>query len=216
MKISGIVKGGDRMNKETIDLIFPAMIHLCGILHVRYFSDILEHYGGENYTRKQILAHLQQHLPDHCCLKDGFLYDADGFDTWEQWTYILERSDGKPIYLPPLDELSSYADPAYAEWTPAAQQLLLFLEETTQRGHLRPLLERASLDLRRNTSPQEVIQHLLAANILLPEAALPAFGSLFVQFYNHTRLYVNHGYTPEELKQLHFAKKIKVPSDQCH
>lgn len=68
-------------------------------------------------------------------------------------------------------------------------------------------LDETALDLRQGKSPQQAMVHLLNAHLSFKEEQFKTFGSLFLCFYNDIRLYMNHGYTPEELKTQHFNKK---------
>lgn len=195
------------MEQKELDTLFRCAVGLYGILHVRHLKEVIEHYSGEHCTRKEILHYLETAAIPGCCFKDGFLYQEGIFDSWQQWETILERSANKPLYFPKKDEFLHYADANYIEWNVSSQALLDFLAQQTSYGNLRPLVEKIALQLRRGSSPQEEMRHLLNANIRISEEQLGRFGNLFVQFYNHIRLYVDHGYTPEELKDAHFKKQ---------
>lgn len=98
-----------------------------------------------------------------------------------------------------------YADHEYIEWTPAAEELLSLFEGQGERAWLRQLLEQIALDMRRGKAPQEAMKRLLAADLIVREEDLRRFGDCFARFYHSTRLYIDRGFTPEELKNAHFS-----------
>lgn len=182
-----------------MDQLLRCAVGLYGILHVRYLKDVIERYGEHPCTRKEILRYLEETSVEGCRYKDGFLYQEGVYDCWEQWEYILERSAKKPLYFPKKEEFLRYEDANYIEWNASAQQLLVFLQTQSGFGNLRPLIERIALDLRHGQSLQEEMKKLINMHIYIPEEQLSQFGSLFLQFYHAIRLFVNHGFTPQEL-----------------
>ena len=65
--------------------------------------------------------------------------------------------------------------------------------------YLRPLIERIALDLRHGQSLQEEMKKIINMHIYIPEEQLSQFGTLFLAFYHAVHLFVNHGFTPQEL-----------------
>lgn len=193
------------MKEEEIRNICTAAAGLYGIVHVRQLSEVLAYVGETNHTRRRLLGLLEESVPAKCCLKEGFLYCDHVFERWADWERILERSARKPLCLLPLEELLPYADHEYIEWTPAAEELLSLFEGQGERAWLRQLLEQIALDMRRGKAPQEAMKRLLAADLIVREEDLRRFGDCFARFYHSTRLYIDRGFTPEELKNAHFS-----------
>ena len=195
------------MHIEEIRNICNAAAGLYGIIHVRHLCEVLSYLGENALTRKALLTLLQEQLPPNCCLKAGFLYCDHVFAGWEAWEHILARSAAKPLCLLPLEELLPYRDHDHVEWTPAAQQLLSLLANQGDPGMLKEVLLHTALDMRRGQAPQEAMKRLLDANVIVHEKDLRQFGDCFLRFYHSTRLYIDRGFTPEELKNVHFSKQ---------
>lgn len=185
--------------ENQVEQLLRCAVGLYGILHVRHLKEVVEHYGDHSCTRKEIMGYLEKNPLKGCCYKDGFLYQEGVFDRWEQWEYILERSAKKPLYFPEKEEFLRYEDANYIEWNASAQQLLVFLQTQSGFGNLRPLIERIALDLRHGQSLQEEMKKIINMHIYIPEEQLSQFGTLFLAFYHAVHLFVNHGFTPQEL-----------------
>ena len=195
------------MTQYSDEDLLNAAAGLYGIVHVRQLTDILRRYGGSQRTRRQLADELAEGVPPHCAWKDGFLYCSDIDKTWEQWEEIIARSNHKAYYYPEPEAFLAYRDHRYIEHNASWQKLLAFIEGQNDQIQGAKLLDETALDLRQGKSPQQAMVHLLNAHLSFKEEQFKTFGSLFLCFYNDIRLYMNHGYTPEELKTQHFNKK---------
>lgn len=207
---------------------FNAMANLYGVISLREALSIIRHFSPRMVlTDEEFLAfaEIARHECEGYCIlgRDeiytgipvGHLMDREIvslllLDTEEDYyAQIVTHQMGMPLYIPEKKEdLLSYAAPLYVEKTEEYRAFAAFL-----RAHMpsdRPdstcdcLLDDIFDVLRIDTNLDAVIKFMDEAGIKLAgERDVNRFMELYVNYTNNARLFVNRGYTPEEVSAMY-------------
>lgn len=202
---------------------FNAMARFYGIIPLRKAYEIVSEQcpklvsKGEFFAFAEIARH---ECEDYCILKDTELYTditSTGRLDWKLIDPMLLFNDagelskvdrgqrGKPYYIPPKNELLAYKDMDYWEPTQQAEKLRDFLSRELHMGAQET--EDAFADILMFTrcldGGMEIIMEILRQNGAdFGKNALDEFLAVYQDFHNNTRMQINRGYTPMELKAL--------------
>jgi preprotein translocase subunit SecA len=134
---------------------------------------------------------------------------SDMLKDWsdEELDHLRERSQAQAMNILPQEEFLQYADWFYFEETPAHNRFIEFIRNkvnaTPKKTAPPELLTAQVCALLRQWAPaQECFNILESANIKFDSLKEVKKASEFItQMYNHTRIWGNNGWTPNELRE---------------
>lgn len=210
------------MTDKKIVSYARAACNLYGIIHLRNLIQILKHYENESFTRTQLDVVMQKNISEHMIIsyKNGFLFQKDVFEYLEDGIEMYKSEEQKPYYLPEKKEFLKYVSSCYYEKTTYTEKLSLYLHKKAKRSeysyigideYLKITMEQVMLAIQSNHDMATVMQSLLEFDIdINNQEELQEFGDILMEVFNHTRMIINHGHTPYELKDLYQAKKTRL------
>jgi uncharacterized protein YchJ len=137
--------------------------------------------------------------------EDGNLI-SEGVGDEEELEELLLGSENKPYYIPDKEEFLKYADDFYYEWTPQLESLKSNLIRIFHKDAklIEDLVDDIQLACSMEASIDEVMYEFERRKLQIhTRAQLESIVKLIIDVKNNTRLWVNRGYTPVELRQLH-------------
>lgn len=212
-----------RKRKELIAQYATAAISLYGVISVNEFVEVFNHYEEAHTTAEEALLALIR-----LARTDDVEYSVFGgiisgpefqpdFDDYEDNVRAIRRAQrGKPHYLPSKEEFLKYVDLSYREPEKPYAELKAYIlkHKLTTRGEGIEGIDGDLIDL------HEMIQFGVAVRDELdyfPSAGYrykdmdEAMGlfNLVANAHNHTRMYDNNGFTPEEMVDLLMGPRRK-------
>lgn len=204
-----------RERKEIIAQYATAAINLYGAISADEFVEVFNHYEEAHTTAEEALLALTRLARtddvEYTVLGDLILepYLLPGYDGFEDdLKDIRECQKGKPRYLPNKEEFLKYVDCDYREPEMPYAELKSFIlkHKLTSHGEgiegvdgdLLDLHEMIQFGVRINDEFEYFID---AGYKFKDEAGLREFLRLVTNAHNHTRMYDNNGFTPNELIQ---------------
>ncbi len=126
------------------------------------------------------------------CFEDNNFADVD---------YYIQAADSKPRYLPDKNEFLKYRDWDYTEEKTAHMTLQSFIiqEITKDEDEAQDLLEDIYFLCKFQAKPELYFDLLEDYEYHLSYEKMQRFLQLLLELNNHTRLWVNNGYTPFEI-----------------
>lgn len=128
-------------------------------------------------------------------------------------TQFLPMTFGKPYYTPSREELLNYVDSRYYEKTPSIKALTKRLE-TDMGGHsfmTEQLIYQLVVHLKREYKFGEAVKQFVTSVNLQSEQQLNVYIALITEVANTTRLWINRGFTPEELSRRELKTTASIP-----
>lgn len=123
----------------------------------------------------------------------------------EKFHELLERTEGKPYYVPERDELLKYASDDYYEITPQLKALKAYVLKHLHGDEqmVDALIDDIQFRCWMEAPLQEIFWEFERRKIYFDyEKQIREIVPLIIDVYNHTRLRSNRGYTPNELSKI--------------
>ena len=185
----------DDISEKTI----RAAAGLYGIVHVRHLCEIVEHYTGKRYSRAQLNQMMDEQDWHPLRREQGFIYRPDAFAALAEWNSVLARAKGKPFWMPPLTQFLQYADLDHLPVSASMQALQALFSTQIPEAEAKQLIRDMHGDLRKGAAMSQVMKRMMDAGIRIDPVHMRRFGDLLAQLCNETRMFMNHGFTPQEL-----------------
>lgn len=208
--ISPDIFAQNRREVDALHNIALAATNLYGFIRLEELFALFCKYTKMNMGQDEIsdlvmfLAYLRQ---EYDCL-DGYLINEDLMpydDDYLSFDYYIERAGDKERYIPGKEEFLRYADYAYIEPTPQTAAFKEFCRTTLgiPEDEIAPLL----LDIRDMIQFGEKVPVMLRLIVDYPDEPITnpqmdTLVKLIQDLHNYTRLWLNKGYTADEMLRL--------------
>ena len=137
----------------------------------------------------------------------------------EELNAFQDLARNLPFYPLEKDELLKYADSAYHEATPQSEALLNFIIGTlnVDLEMARGILEDIRIECLTGSNFDSPLREFERRHLIPQTQALKdILESLIIDFYNSTRQWKYHGYTPSEMNRLFGLKDAVLPRPFLH
>lgn len=199
--------------KEVCDYIV-ALCNLYGMVHKKKVVDIYNMQNTEKITLKEV-ENIQKRLPKEIDeawidVHQGYFVSSAILEHREFLYYIREKGT-KPYYIPEKEELLKYLDAFYFEKTKEYHQFVheLMKNYKVNQEKAEDLVSDVVALCQFNYSTQGVISRLEEMGLVFSgEKDLNKMAKLIMNLMNHTRIWENNGYTPEEM--FHMEEKARL------
>lgn len=194
----------DRNYKMLMSNLCIAAINLYGVISQYDFLDLFNRYSKRQATLDELFNNLivrvQQDV-GFCFWDDYIVHDSFEDDDFELVNDLINDRAGKPKYEPAFDELLQYVDWNYYEQTPQIKALDNFFSKYMDNQAQRLMLMDEIHDLAASEARlQEYFDLIDSVGVEFKGEAEPMkLANLLVDVQNNTRLWRNHGHTPNEL-----------------
>lgn len=214
-----LVDGGFAQVKAHCDLVEQhavAAVNLYGAILIKDFAQLFNQWNERQITNddaSMILTSRIAREPGYlvwrdCLLSDEFEGEFES-DLYESVEEFLEERDGRPRYVPDQQEFLRYADVEYYEHTPQTEALQHYLFQRLDDTKEAELLTGEIHDMCMvQESFQDIFDYLDQSGITLHSTAdMERLAKLIMDVWNNTRLWTNHGNTPQEMMTLEQKSK---------
>ena len=209
-----LMDGGFAQVKAHCDLVEQhavAAVNLYGAILIKDFVQLFNQWNKRQITYDDASMILTSRMPQEpgyliwrdCLLSDEFEGEFES-DLYEIIEEFLEERDSKPRYVPDQQEFLRYADVEYYEHTPQTDALQHYFFQRLDDIKEAELLTGEIHDMCMvQDSFQDIFDYLDQSGITLHSTAdLERLGKLIMDVWNNTRLWTNHGNTPQEMMLL--------------
>ena len=197
-----------------------AAVNLYGVISQADFVNLFNNHHDRQTQIDEMFSILVQEVRREIgfCFWGNYLVD-DEFeeDDFKHVKDLLKERKHKPRYNPPFEEFIKYADWDYYEFTPQMEALQHYIMEwIDDPDDIMDLLDQIHDFCTVEAVPGEYIDLLTEAGVVFDGAdQVYRVMQLIVDVQNNTRLWRNHGHTPNELaKTTGHAKIIPFPSNR--
>jgi len=207
-----------RKKNELLEKYCMAFANLYQIIPVKQCVEIINQQNALDLTIPELIAWEEERY----IARNGkwFVYQ-DGYITndcfWVKddpdYRELLKKQRNQPFYVPKRPHLLKYADISYVEETESYLELIQYLEQVYKMSHelVTELTLRMTLLIRGNYPMQALLDELKAYGIhTRSEYELTNLKSRISRLFFETRLPINRGYTPAELKQVNPERYEKI------
>ena len=198
-----------------------AALHLYGMVEIDVFKDLYEKYEGEvldlqvyfdwfNLDAK--LSRPYDYVDGYLVAECLYLFEMQGFNE------LIQNTQGKSYYIPAKEEFLRYSDESYYEHTLHIERLKTHIKTTYKLDETKA--EEAVFDLSlgqqiTTKSGDQTLQHTLAHwNVMgiSPKSMeeVNKLVGLVVKVMNTTRMWINKGFTPDEVNGVKSEPVSKV------
>ena len=207
-------------NQRLIHRYLCAMANFYGALTVQQAFRIIEQQNPGLTTQDEVSAVLHRE-EDNVAYCEEFDGEEVVCEEWflgqpEEYRGLVSARQGKPIYIPPKDELLRYEDELYFENTPATQAMRDFFK--TELGVAREDVEDMLGDMVDICRVGDIGMES-AVNEMKPylttQRLLEKFLLLYTELHNTTRMPENYGHTPTEICESGRIKRTVGRNDPC-
>lgn len=152
----------------------------------------------------------KQYLTQKCISIKGDYFVDMSIIALKTFDEILMAKEGKPLYIPPKEELLKYKDADYFEISESYEKLLEFAQTLYFRKSKAEELCRRIQSYCASYNALENLPYLFAEKgiKIRNEKQLQHFYSLVMDLANHSRLWIHNGYTKNELEELLLSRKL--------
>lgn len=192
-----------------MSLVFDYIVSLTNLYGLVHKEKVAEIYNMQNEAKvdneaiESIMLNNQRELEGHFVYIDGAYFihevimDDDEFDNY------MEQKKGKPYYIPNKKELLKYKDEGYFEKTFAYYRLHSFVKKRRQLDNVNSvedICRDVVLHCEDEVNTLDIIADMDRVGIeCTSESDISEAVNLITELGNNTRLWVNNGYTPEEM-----------------
>lgn len=212
------------VRNRSIETHCRAAAALYGAISLSKLHEIYVHYNGVvDQVAFWESVHDAQQRSQSFWVFDGHLF-LDYFDVGDLNSFFLSEilDQEKPYYLPEFSEFIKYAEPDFEPESKHLDEMMTFLHKFAK------LSEEQWDDLRDEVlysvelgELRETLEVLDLRNIFFEtQRDIDNFMKRYVPLVNNTRIWANHGFTPDELRKLSqpiaFKAEVKVGrNDPC-
>jgi preprotein translocase subunit SecA len=191
-----------------------ALTNLNGVIDVEKVVEIYNSQNEPHIEIKDVELLIDEHeeeLKRHFVLVEEGLFVHDSFLDFNEVLELMARKMNKPYYIPNKKELLRYTDDEYYEETIYTKRLYRFLKKFVKHDNVNSV-EDVLFDVIVRCQMEEklgdIMNYLNQIEVVFDsEKELREALDLIVDVYNHTRLWSNNGFTPNEL-----SKRRKKPN----
>ncbi len=206
-----IVKQGFLAEKERANLLNNyaiAAVNLYGVITQEDFVDIFNKQNPHKTTIDEMFTTLLKFVvteSGYCFWRNYLVNDEFAENDFKDVEYYAKTASAKPRYLPSREEFLRYSDWNYIEPTLQLQALRAHIKRNlvSDSDLLEDLLEEIVFLSRDEADFQSYIDLFEENDILFDFDQIQHLMKHIVEVRNNTRLWLNHGHTPNEL----FAKE---------
>ena len=218
---------------QKVTTYIQAAMNLYGMMPVEDFVELYIQYEGiENIGKEEIYPVFEAIYTGSVIYGNSFIEDSylmDGSFEYvpeEEIMYFKRETQSKPYYRPEKAIFLRYADEDYYEETAEIKEVKRFLNHKFPFHHQE--IEEAVEDWVLDTcvemgSTVQLISELLVSLedyglVLSNLKEVQQFTQLMQKAHNHTRMWINRGYSPQEIREIMGAPKAKVKvgrNDPC-
>lgn len=211
------------MNRITDYII--ALTHLYGLVHS---SKVVEIYNMQNEEKIEDID-MRRLRADDICIDFGELDNnfVEVFTDYFVHSAIMENDDfyaqltmrkNKPFYIPEQEELLKYKDDFYFEVNEEYNFLLSYFAKNFYNGNItkaEKLVEDIKMYCMDDNSINDIV-HLISIKRISfkSEGQFNEMIDLVVKLKNNTRIWLNNGYTPNELFNINNKTYLKPLSNE--
>lgn len=204
---------------NLIDVAIAA-INLYGVISQPDLIELFNRQSDRKTTIDEMFSILIDEVYDEigfCFWKDYLVDDVFEENDFKDVPSVLKDRKGKPRYQPPFEEFIRYADWDYYEFTPQLAALQDYLDTViTDPDEVLDLIDEIHVLCQIETRPQELFDLLEAKGIIFDGIdQLKEVMQLIVDVQNNTRLWSNHGHTPNEIYYSRSSKILPFPVDRA-
>lgn len=183
-----------------------AAVSLYGAVSLLKLHELYEYYNGAvNQATFLEGVYDAQIRSQSFWVYDGHLY-SDYFDVDDLNSHLLFEilDQEKPYYIPELSEFIKYAEPDFEPENKYLDEMMVYLQKFAK------LTENQWDDLRLEIlytielgELRDTLQELESRNIVFEtQREIDGFMKRYVPLVNNTRIWSNHGFTPEEIRKI--------------
>lgn len=218
---------------QKVTTYMQAAMNLYGMMPIEDFLEFYTQYEEvESLEKEEIYPILEAIYTESVIYGDGFIEDGylmDGsfeYVSAEEIMYFKKETQSKPYYRPEKAIFLRYADEYYYEETSEIKEVKRFLNHRFPFHHqdIEEAVEDWVLDTCIEIMPSvQLISELLVSLenyglVLSDFKEVQQFTQLMQKAHNHTRMWINRGYSPQELREIMGAQKARVKvgrNDPC-
>ncbi|MBD3921355.1 SEC-C domain-containing protein [Paenibacillus sp. PR3] len=198
---------------QLVSQYVDACVNLYGVCSIGTVYEIYlgQHTSAETMTPEEFAQSAKLLMSDRqtWVYEDG-KFISEGIDGEEELELLLQGIESKPYYIPDKERFLKYADNLYYDWTLQLESLKSYLLKSFPKhaSMVEDLVDDIQLVCSMDEPLDEVIYELERRELEFnTEAQFERFIKLVIDVKNNTRLWVNHGYTPNEFSQLFSEQK---------
>ena len=200
-------KTGFPEEKEYSDLLNDYAIAATNLYGFISQDDFIELFNSQNERKTDIdemfgILIKFVYMDYGYCFWDEYIVNNDFEDNdFIDVAYYIHATDSKPRYIPDKQEFLKYADWDYIEETPQLNKLRVYINRNLSKDEelTEDIIEEIYFLVKTEAKPQEYINMLEENGIYLEFEQLQALLGLIFDLHNNTRLWINNGYTPNEM-----------------
>lgn len=187
-----------------------AALHLYGMIEIDVFKDLYEKYEGEAldlqvyfewFNLDAKLLRPYDYVDGYLVAECLYLFEMEGFNE------LIQNTQGKPYYIPSKEEFLRYSDENYYEHTLHIERLKTHIKTTYKLDDVKTEEAVFELSLGQQITTKvgdQILQHTLAHwNVMgiSPKSMeeVNKLVGLVVKVMNTTRVWINKGFTPDEV-----------------
>lgn len=184
-----------------------AAVNLYGMITLEELIDIINRQIEDKTDKAELLLAQRPHLDVNAyyCFWENYLVSISfRDDNFEYVPQFLAEIVGKPRYVPPKEGFLLYIDDDFYERTVHTSRLekMLIDDYKTPPGSAKSIVAKVVFSIQSGSGMGETIQVLTNHGIVIPEDSLHHVMSQLAEIHNTSRLWINKGYTPNELTKL--------------
>lgn len=204
-----------RERKQQLAQYATAAVTLYGVISLDEFVEVFNYYEDNQTTAEEALLALTRLAKTDDVeysvsgnLLSGPAYQPEFDDYKENVEAIRAAQQGKPRYLPRKEEFLKYVNPLYyePEGPYAGLRSFILTHRLTTRGLGFDGVDGDLIDLREiiqlGGTPAEELEYFNDSGYHFQDQnELNLFYQCVVNVHNHTRMYENNGFTPNEMAE---------------
>lgn len=206
-----------RRINTLIDKYALACVNLYNIIEIEKFIQIINEQNNLEIDEEQVylwyLVRLGHRGNEMLFIDDGYLmseiYD-ESYEWSDDYKEMLQGQITKPYYVPNKSELLEYADDLYVDENSSFRDMLLYFKKQKKYSHEKAydFAVEIQLSIIMEADPSEIINDLERMGLIFDgEGQIEDFIEYLMEMYNNTRLPVNRGHTPNEIRNMHKSTK---------
>lgn len=218
-----------RERKELISTYATVAINLYGVISVDEFVEVFNRYEDAHTTSEEALLALTRFAKTHDVdysvsgeIISGPEFQPDFDDYDKNVEAIREAQRVKPRYLPSKEEFLKYVDGTYREPEKPYADLKEYIlkHRLTSRGEGLDGVDGDLIDLhemiRFGVDSKDEIEYFTRSGYKYKDIdEANGFFQRVMDVHNHTRMYDNNGFTPNEIFEQFVRPKLKpLPKEQ--
>jgi hypothetical protein len=197
-----------RERHQLVVAYINAVINLYGVCKPEKLIEIFNDQNDKKLTELEFMEiyGVQSGRERVYSMNRGYLIgDYFDYSTEEEFEELLERTKDKPYYVPDKAEFLKYSDSGYYENIPQLSQLKAFVLQNLCKDEklVEYLVDDIQLACSMEAPMEEIMGEFERRGIhFQKKEQLQKLIPLLIDVCNHTRIWSNRGYTPNELGRI--------------